>query len=110
MSRAIKIDLEKQDVYYIDRPIGLDAIYEAIGNGCSMMEVATYVGRDAIYVDEEILYRESDIRGGWAFPDFAQVIMNNGIIVGSTDDGEDADCTVTVDEIKSIIKFYRVAI
>jgi hypothetical protein len=110
MSRAIKIDVEKQDVYYIDRPIGLDAIYEAIGNNCSMMEVATYLGSNAIYVDEEIMYRESDIRGGWAFPDFAQVIMNNGIIVGTTLDGEDADCTVTVEEIKAKIKFYRVAI
>jgi len=110
MSRAIKIDVEKQDVYYIERPEGLSAIYESIGNNCSMIEVVTYLGRDAIYVDEEILYRELDIRGGWAFPDFAQVILNNGLIVGSTDDGEDADCTVTVEEIKSIIKFYRVAI
>ena len=31
--------------------------------------------------------------------------MGNGLIVGSTEDGEDADCSSTVEELKNIITF-----
>jgi len=40
MKKAIKIDVALQQVYEVEIADGLQAIYDAIGNGCSLMERA----------------------------------------------------------------------
>ena len=105
--RAIKIDVEQKDCYYIDLPKGIKNIYDAIGNGCNLIECATYVGTNAFYVDEEICFRPSDVKGGWALPDSPQVYTNNAVIVGTTMDGEDDHVQLDLNYLKAIITFYN---
>jgi hypothetical protein len=105
--RAIKIDVEQKDCYYIDLPKGLQNIYDAIGNGCNLIECATYVGTNAFYVDEEICFRPSDVKGGWALPNSPQVYVNNSVIVGTTDEGEDDHVQLDLNYLKAIITFYN---
>jgi hypothetical protein len=64
MLNAIKIDVERQEVYSIEVEKSLNGYYNAIGNDCSLIEVATYLPSkksrfgDVVYVDEEGLMKK----------------------------------------------------
>ena len=108
--RAIKIDVEKQEIYEFEFVGGLDAIYSAIGNNCTTFECPIDFASaknmaNSLYCDEEINYRLEDVKGafkmeGWSYP-----IINNAIIVGTNKDGEDCDHDINIESLKSEIEW-----
>lgn len=109
--RAIKIDAQKGQVYEVEVAEGLQPIYDAIGNNCSMFQVPiAFDNGDGVFVDEEITFRQDDIVGAWEMDgfDFGRPILNNGLVCGSDMEGERIDAQSELDEIKSKIRFYKV--
>lgn len=110
MLNAIKIDVERQEVYSIEVEKSLNGYYNAIGNDCSLIEVATYLPSkksrfgDVVYVDEEGLMKKPM---GY-FTLFGRTYVNNAIILGSeeTDDGvESTHTSYSVEEIQGLVGF-----
>ena len=107
--KAIKIDVEKQTVSFIEIGTGIDAINEAIGNGCTMLtSVIDYPNGDYMYCDDEALLRTSDIKGGFMYPDWNYPIVSNAIILGTDEYGESVDCKSRLEEIKDDIEFISI--
>jgi hypothetical protein len=111
--KAVKIDVEKQDVYEIEFEGGLDAIYKNIGNGCDNFECPisfpSEKNRDnGLYCDGEILFRVHDIKGGFQLDSWDSPIMNNAIIVGTDEDGDDVDHDINIADLKKQINWIKV--
>ena len=117
MKKAIKIDVALQQVYEVEIADGLQAIYDAIGNGCSLMERAGCMPNknpkslgDDLYVDEEGFVRgEQYIVGGFQLnmPNCnPSVLANNGLILGANADGESIDHNCDIDQIRANIKWF----
>ena len=65
--RAIKIDIEKQEIYEFEFEGGLDAIYSAIGNNCTTFEcpidfASSKNMANSLYCDGEINFRLEDVK------------------------------------------------
>lgn len=102
--KAIKIDVEKRDIYQIELEEGLQPIYDAIGNGCECFSVPLTMFGDGFFCDEEILFRPDDVKGAFNVDGFGQLI-NNCIIIGSDEEGNDKDCVLEVEDVKKIVRF-----
>lgn len=103
--KAILINPKEETISVVEHKGGIDSIYKLVG--CRTFEaVYPFQNNDIIYVDEEGLLKDSNYSfnikcsEGISYP-----LMGNGLIVGSTEDGEDADCSSTVEELKNIITF-----
>lgn len=117
LKKAIKIDVALQQVYEVEIQDGLQAIYDAIGNGCSLMERAGCIPNenpkslgDDLYVDEEGYVKGEDyILGGFQLdlPNCSkEVLANNGLILGANLEGESCNCDIDVEEIRKNVKFF----
>lgn len=108
--KAIKIDARTCTIYEVEVAEGLQPIYDAIGNNCSMFECPIrFENGDAIFVDEEITYRQDDMVGAWTMEgyDFGSPIINNGLVCGSDYEGERVDVQTKIEDIRSKVRFYR---
>ena len=101
--KAILIDSVNRKIEEVEVEAGLEDIYKHIGNDCSMFEVATYLGTDCIYVDEEGLLK--DIVSVFEVNGAHQPFVGNGLVVGSTSEGDSTTPIITVDEIKKLVSF-----
>jgi hypothetical protein len=111
--KAVKIDVEKQDIYEIEFEGGLDAIYRIIGNGCDCFECPiTFPSENnlgnGLYCDGEILFRVHDIKGGFQLDSWDSPIMNNAMIVGTDSDGYDVDHDIDILDLQTKINWIRV--
>lgn len=115
--KAIKIDVALQQVYEVEIQDGLQAIYDAIGNGCGLMERAGCIPNenpkslgDDLYVDEEGYIKGADyIIGGFQLnlPNCSrEVLANNGLILGTNLEGESCDCDTDVELVRQNVKFF----
>ena len=115
--KAIKIDVALQQVYEVEIQDGLQAIYDAIGNGCGLMERAGCIPNknpkslgDDLYVDEEGYIKGEDyIIGGFQLnlPNCSkEVLANNGLLLGTNLDGESCDCETDVELVRQNVKFF----
>ena len=105
---AIKIDSLRKTVELIQIVNSLQGMYTALGE--DMIEIPAYFDNgDALVVDEEALVRArrpDEVLGGFfcqAFPH--QILFGHGLIVGSTEDGDNTHCQSTVEQIRSQIIF-----
>jgi len=133
--KAIKIDVERQEVYEIEIENTLQGKYDAIGNDCERIEVGGYLPRvtepfsrprDVMYVDEEIAVklgfefaRILDIGVfKYAIPPYSQnaeVLNNlvtqqcigNAIIVGTDQEGNTISHHQTIESVKQRILGFR---
>jgi hypothetical protein len=107
--KAIKIDVEKQEVSIIEIEKGLRAIYDAIGNGCNCITAPiSYENDDTMYCDDEALLNPENIKGGFMYPNWSYPIVSNALIMGTDEDGESTDCQSTLEEIKKGIRFISI--
>ena len=109
--KAVKIDVEKQEVYEFDFVGGLDAIYSAIGNNCTNFECPIDFASkknmaNSLYCDGEITFRLDDIKGGFKMERWIYPVLNNCIIVGTNEEGEDCDHDMNIEDLKSSIEWY----
>ena len=133
--KAIKIDVERQEVYEIEIENTLQGKYDAIGNDCELIEVGGYFPRmtepfsrprDVMYVDEEIaaklgfeFARILDIGVfKYAVPPYsqnaevlnnlvAQQCIGNAIIVGTDQEGNTISHHQTIESVKQRILGFR---
>jgi len=107
--KAIKINVEKQEVSIIEIGTELQDIYNAIGNDCSCITAPiSYENDDVMFCDDESLLRPSTIKGGFMYPDWNYPIVSNAIILGTDENGNSVDCESTLEEIKSDLKFISI--
>jgi len=99
--KAIKINVETKKLEYVELKDSLD-IYNSIGNGCTCFEIPIkFENDDTIFCDEEICYRENDIKGGFMMKNWNYPILNNGIILG-TENYESNDCKTKIEDLEII--------
>ena len=104
--RIIKINVETQKVEELNIPKwkGLADLYRLIGNECTTIEASViYPNGDALYCDEEARLFEDHAAGGFTYPDWKFPVINNALIVGTTDEGRDTDAKSTIEEIQKDI-------
>lgn len=78
--RAIKIDVEKQEVYEVETDGSLKSLYELIK--CDCIEKVNIIQRkEVIWVDESGLLKKDPI-GAFVFDGYPQVLSGNGLILG----------------------------
>jgi hypothetical protein len=107
--KAIKINVEKQEVSIIEIGNDLQDIYNAIGNDCSCITAPiSYENDDVMFCDDESLLRPSTIKGGFMYPDWNYPIVSNAIILGTDENGNSVDCESTLEEIKNGIRFISI--
>lgn len=109
--RAIKIDVESKSVYEIEIQDGLQNIYDAIGNNCSLIEAPIRFNEsDALLCDEEITFRLDDMKGAFIIEDHLLIspIINNAIIMGCDEEGESADCIISLEYIQERTHFLSI--
>ena len=106
--RVIKIDVEKQEVGFIEIEPKAKEIAKVIGNGCNFIAGGIELDNDVIMVDDEALLRPDDIKGGFRYSGLDYPVINNAVILGVDNDGEWINCKSTLEEIKSKIKFVRI--
>ena len=100
--KAILIDSEARDIREVEAQ-GLSDYYRILG--CQMIEAATYIGTDCVFVDEEGLLKaikyQFSIKGAHQ-PAFA----GKGIVVGTdVSTGETIDVKHSVEQLKELIFF-----
>lgn len=72
--------------------------------GCDYFDVVRIQKDHIIYVDDEGLLKT--VENGFIWD--GQELAGNGLIVGSTPDGADTDCTLHIEEIQKHISFFEI--
>jgi len=107
--KAIKIDVTNQTIEQVEIGDDLQSIYDQIGNGCNLFEVANYIENDCVYVDEEGLFHDNI--GGFCtlskngIPQ--NLLVGNGLIVGTDNNGFTVDVEISVKDLKKRIRFFQ---
>lgn len=109
--KAIFINSQAQTISEVPMPKNLNEIYELLD--CQYIEAAIHLlNGDVIYTDDEAcLYEDEFIHGGFDCPGkyFGQMaefrLLGNGLLIGSTGEGEDAPPKTTVEEIAAVVKW-----
>ncbi len=104
--KAIKIDVEKKQVYEVDYSGDFHDIYTLIGNGCRMFTCpVSYENNDGLFCDDEILLHPVNIKGAFIYPEWEVPLINNAVIIGCDDEGDAIEVKSTVEEIAKDIKW-----
>jgi hypothetical protein len=102
--KVIKIDSANKTITQIELGVGLQPIYDAIGNECSCFSCPVELdNRDTIYADDEGLFHPFE--GGIMMPDWDYPIVGNCLIIGTDEEGDSIDCKTTVEEITPLIQW-----
>lgn len=91
--RAILIDTYNKSVSEVDTVGDLQSIYELVRT--DIIEAVYLPGRNAMFVDEEGLYRQPP-KPVFQFLGFDQPMVGNGLILGFDEDGDNCDTTVSL--------------
>jgi len=103
MTQVIVINSEKQTIEFAEISNYKD-IYPLIGNECDTFCCpVSFDNADTIYADDEALYHP--YQGGIIMPDWDYPLIGNFVIVGTDEDGDNADVQSTLDEIRSKVRF-----
>lgn len=117
LRKAIKIDVASRMVYEIEVKEGLQGMYDAIGNDCSMVEVAINFAPsrnqrygDTLWVDEESYVYPERIKGGFSIGNSERMFANNAIVLGNVECSEggmeSSDYTLPIDLFRAHIQFF----
>jgi len=106
--KAILIDVVNENVRMVevnDNSV-LNEWYKHIG--CSMVEVAHYFSNDhdSIMVDEEGLFTMDENSKFFSVEGGHQPFIGNGLVVGVDRNGKSVDPCISVEEVRSKVKFH----
>jgi hypothetical protein len=101
--KSISINSENREVKEVTLADTLNDSYALIGNHCSMVQTGEYINpTDAIMVDEEGYFKEGLC--GFFYGD--NFYYGNAVVWGmNPEDGDDADCSVSAEDILSKIQW-----
>ena len=105
--KAIKIDVEKRAVYFVEIDGTLESIYNVLGCTCITCPIQ-YENDDAMYCDDEALLNPESIKGAFMYPDWNYPIVSNALILGTDDNGNTVECRSTLSEIQKNIRFIGI--
>lgn len=101
--QVIKIDSLNEDISIIDIDDTLEDIYEQLD--CDIFECPiTLDNRDCLYVDEEGLF-VNEYKGAFYFGDFPHPLFGNGLIIGTSIEGDNEDALSNIRTIKNKVTF-----
>jgi hypothetical protein len=101
--KAIFIDTVNRQVREVEIPRkGLEKVYELIGEGCGLVEIAARDGNDVVFVDEEGLFNSKV--GCFTFDD-SHPFHGSAVVCGGNDEGDSADVKLNVDEVRKRVRF-----
>ena len=111
MTKAILIDSKNKSITEVEKGEGIEDIYKHLGEGVRCFSVISLGGGVDMFIDDEGLLREAyiDENGekhnmtGIQLDGYPQVIMGNGLIVGTDDMGETIDCPVSVRQVEAVV-------
>ena len=100
--RAILLDPTDNSRKVIELEDGIQAIYDAIGNGCRTFTCPlTLDNGDAVYCDDEGLYNEN-IGGFMDFDQWGSPLVGRVLIVGTDyETGESVDCKSNPEDFRA---------
>jgi hypothetical protein len=106
MYKAIKIDVDNQTISQVEIN-GLEDLQKIVEGRIEVVPFEEPLGNgDVCYGNEEGLFCFGDQPKGWFHIQGAyQPTKGNGVIVGSTEEGESVEPKITVEEVKSITEF-----
>ena len=106
---AILINSEKKEITAVKIPVDeghsnfWDTIYKLCNYDCG---APVYIrDENVIMVDDEGLLKNPKF--GFVVEDYPDPLAGNGIIIGPEVEEQTQDCTLSVDKVKSIIKFIE---
>lgn len=108
--KAILIDVTNENVRMVevDNKNVLREWYKHIG--CQMVEVAHYFNdHDSIMVDEEGLFTMDKSSKFFSVTDGHQPFIGNGLVVGVDRNGNSVDPHISVEEVRSKVKFHTMS-
>lgn len=108
--KAIKIDVEKKEIYYVDVETKggtqVTSIHEHLGCDCFCLGLTIQPQGDHLYVDDEgLLKKFEDVKGVFMIDGQPQPLAGNGLIMGCDEEGESQDVQVTIADIFPHIQF-----
>jgi len=103
--KAILIDSKNKTVTEVKISGDLQSIYKIMG--VDMIEVATYLSdEDCIYCDEEGMMKSLghffEVKGAH------QPFAGNGLVVGTSDDGDTASTKMSVEDVRPFVSFTSI--
>jgi hypothetical protein len=100
--KALLIDPSNKTIKEIQIEKGINAIYNAIGNGCTTFSCPiTLDNDDTFYADDEGLFH--DITGGITMKDWAYPIVGKIVIIGTDKNGNSVDVKTKADDLAKLI-------
>lgn len=104
--RAIKINSENRTITEVQVSSAKD-IYAHLGDNVDYVCCPVlYDNNDCLYADDEGWFKETT--GGYIFPDWSYPIVNNGLILGTDDEGESVDAKTDIKELEAKITWVSV--
>ncbi len=101
--RAIKIDVEKKEVYEININGSLDSMKEAIG--CKYVTHIALVHREEfMWLDDEGLLNDDPI-GAFELQGYPQLLSGNALVLGIDPGGNNTDSKFALDRIKQVVSW-----
>jgi hypothetical protein len=101
--QAIKIDVDKKQVYPVTVENTLQGIYSALGRGCDIVEQVYLDRKTTLLVDEEGTFKADK---AFFILNENATICQNGLVVGVDENGEHWTSTAkTLEQIRELIKF-----
>ena len=102
--KAILIDSKTREIREVDYT-NFNDIYKFVG--CNLFDAVDFnTKNDTVYVDDEGLLTLTHDTMFFTIGDSEQPLAGNGLILGTNDEGESIEPSVTVEEVKEITKFY----
>ena len=81
-------------------------IYPLLGDGVDIFDAVTVEKHDIIFVDDCGLMRSPE--HFFLYSSYGHLLAGNGVVMGSSPDGESIDPKMTIDELKQRVKFMSV--
>lgn len=99
--KGILIDARAREVRAVDVDKGIQAIYDQVK--CETFTCVILENEETLYVDDEGLLNGTQV--GFTITGYPDPMMGNGLILGSNEDGESVDTTLTVEKVRSWVAF-----
>ncbi|MCK8495845.1 DUF3846 domain-containing protein [Spirosoma sp. RP8] len=100
--KAIKIDVEKQDVYDLEIESGITAMYTAIS--CTCVDRVVLDDETDLWLDDEGLLHEPQPTK-FSIAGFDRSFAGNGLICGYNAEGQTISTTLTAEQVRPLITF-----
>ena len=102
--KAIKIDVEKKEVYAMEIEKGLKGLYKGIG--CQRVSCVAFHPENDLWLDDESLYQYPQ-SPKFIFAGLGGILTGNALICGYDGKGDSTHSTMTVEQVRNRVTFLE---